>query len=113
MSLEKIITIILNKHYDNEKLETNISFNILKDLLYLCRKRVHVSYNDKIYIQIDGFAIASPMGPLLQTIFDISGKIPSLKIDVAHWRRYVNDTHTFTELSKIKHDLEKLNVHNP
>ena len=106
---------MLNKHYDNEKLETNISFNILKDLLYLCRKRVHVSYNDKIYIQIDGFAIASPMGPLLKTIFYISGKtvMPSLKIDVAHWRRYVNDTHTFTELSKIKHDLEKLNVHNP
>ena len=36
--LEETIHIILNKIYDEKKIETNIPLNIMKDLLYLCTK---------------------------------------------------------------------------
>ena len=70
--LEETIDIILNKIYDEKKIETNIPRNIMKDLLYLCTKHVHFTSNGKIHIQIDGVAMGSLLGPLLANIFMIS-----------------------------------------
>ena len=74
--LEETIDIILNKIYDEKKIETNIPRNIMKDLLYLCTKHVHFTYGGKIYIQIDGVAMGSPLGPVLANIFMISLEDP-------------------------------------
>ena len=46
--LEETIVIIL------KKIETKIPCNIMKELLYLYAKHIHFTYNDKIYIDIDG-----------------------------------------------------------
>ena len=46
--LEETIDIILNKIYDEKKIETNIPGNIMKDLLYLCTKHVHFTYGEKL-----------------------------------------------------------------
>ena len=51
--LEETIDIILNKIYDEKKIETNIPRNIMKDLLYLYTKHVHFTYGGKIYIQME------------------------------------------------------------
>ena len=70
--LEETIDIILNKIYDEKKIETNIPRNIMKDLLYLCTKHVHFTYSGKLYTQIDGVAIGSLLGPHLANMFMIS-----------------------------------------
>ena len=62
--LEKTTDIILKKIYDEKKIETNIPWNIT-DLLYLCMKNVHFTYDGKIYIHINGVATRSQLGPLL------------------------------------------------
>ena len=69
---EETIDIILNKIYDEKKIEKNIPRNIMKDLLYLCTKHVHFTYGGKLYIQIDGVAIGSLLGPHLANMFMIS-----------------------------------------
>ena len=114
--LEETIDVILNKIYDENKIEASIPRNTMKDLLYLCMKNVHFTYDGKIYIQIDGVVMGSPFGPLLANIFMISLEeaiLPSIKKHIAHWKRYVDDTHPYIDPSKIELVLEKLNSHHP
>ena len=99
--LQQTIDIMLNKIYDEKKIERNIRRNIMKDLLYLCTKHVDFSYGGKIYIQIDGVAMGSPLDPVLANIFMISleeAVLPSIKKHVAHCKRYVNDTHAYISI---------------
>ena len=41
----------------------------MKDLLLLCTKKVHFSYDKKFYSQKDGVAIGSPLGRVISEIF--------------------------------------------
>ena len=63
--LEKTKVFILKKVYDEKKIQTNIPKTVLKELLYLCTKQLHLTSNSNIYIQCDGVAMGSPLGPLL------------------------------------------------
>ena len=38
-------------------------------LLALCTKNVHFSFNNEIYIQTDGVAMGSPLGPVIENTF--------------------------------------------
>ena len=69
VTLDKAIYIIIKKVYGERKIKTNFPKTILKELLYLCAKHLHFTFNEEIYIQIDGVAIRSPLGPLLANIF--------------------------------------------
>ena len=48
--LEETIDIKL-KIYDENKIETNIPRNIIKDVLYLCTKHIHFSCGEKIILK--------------------------------------------------------------
>ena len=88
----------------------------MKYLLYLCTKHVHFTYGGKIYIQIDGVAMGLPLGPVLANIFMISLEeaiLRSIKKQVAHWKRYIDDTHAYIDPSKIEFVLEKLSSYYP
>ena len=52
--LGKTIVFILKKVYDEEKIPTNISKTVLRELLHLCPKQLHFTFNNNIYIQCDG-----------------------------------------------------------
>ena len=41
----------------------------MKELLLLCTKHVHFTFNGDIYIQLDAVAMGSPLGPLLADVF--------------------------------------------
>ena len=43
----------------------------LKEMLLLCTKKVHFTFNGKTYIQTDSVAMGSPLGPVLADIFMI------------------------------------------
>ena len=67
--LDYAINIILRRIYDNNELYTNISKKEKKELLLLCTKNVHFTFNNKIYQQCDGVAMGSPLGPVIAGIF--------------------------------------------
>ena len=66
--LEKTIDIILKRIYVNQGVATDIPKQEMKELLNLYTKSVHFLFNNKIYIQVDGVAMGSPLGPLLANI---------------------------------------------
>ena len=55
--LDETISIIVKKIYDEGKIETDIPRNAMKELLLLCTKHVHFTFNGDIYIQLDGVAM--------------------------------------------------------
>ena len=91
--LDRTINIILKRIYNNKELETSITRNEMKEMLILCTKNVHFTYDGKIYIQTDGVAMGSPLGPVLADIFMTELEkllLPKLYVlYIKFWRRYV------------------------
>ena len=104
LPLDKSVKIILRKIYQGRMLNTSISQKEMKKLLYLCTKHVHSSYGGRIYIQVDGVAMGSPLGLVLTNIFMTEleiAMIPSLGNYLQNWKRFVDDTFAFVLPDKI------------
>ena len=113
---KETVDIILTKIYDEKKIDTKIPKSILKELMYLCRKHVHFKFNNEIYIQCDGVAMGSALGPLLANIFMISledNALPKLELYLRSWKRYVDDTFAYVLPDKIDMILNELNSYHP
>ena len=114
--LNETIDIILTKVYDENKIDTKIPKSILKELLYLCTKHVHFKFNNEIYIQCDGVAMGSPLGPLLANIFMISledSTLLKLELYLCNWKRYVDDTFAYVLPDKIDMIFHELYSYYP
>ena len=114
-ALDDTISIILTKIYDEGKIEKNISRNVMKELLLLCTKHVHFTFNGDIYIQLDGVTMGSPLGPFLANTVTCSQEesiIPTLRGCLKHQKRYVDDTHPYTELGKIDYVMTNLSTYH-
>ena len=109
--LETTIDIILRRIYTNHELTTSLTKKEMKELLLLYTKNVHFTFNQQIYIQVDGVAMGSPVVPLLADTFMIElerSLIPNLQ-KLRFWRRYVDDTIRFVEIGSIKYIRSVLN----
>ena len=109
--LDYTINVILRKIYNNHEIDTNISKKEVKDLLILCTKNVHFSFNGDIYIQCDGVAMGSPLGPVLTGIFMVEleqSLVPKLSEHMP-WKRFVDDTITCIKPTSILHVIKLLN----
>ena len=51
--LEETIEIMLKRIYVNKKITTDIPKQEMKDLLILCTRNVHFTFNNETYIQVD------------------------------------------------------------
>ena len=94
-SLDFTIDLILKRIYKYDEVKTNIKRKEVKQLLLLCTKNVHFSYNGITYQQCDGVKTGSPLGPVLPGIFIAHLErtlIPTLKEHMNSWKKDVNDT---------------------
>ena len=124
--LDFTIEIVLKRIYELKEIETSITRTEMKELLLLCTKNVHFSFDGKIYIQVDGVAMGSPLGPVIANIFMVELErniLPTLTDYMLPWKRYVDDTlswinidyvdlvteklHEFHENIKFTHEIEK------
>ena len=71
VSLDRRIDIVLRRIYDKHELQTSITRSEMKELLILCTKNVHFTFDNVIKVQNDGVAMGSPLGPVLSDIFMI------------------------------------------
>ena len=98
--LQRVYTDRHQYKYSNQKKKKERK----KELLHLCTKNVHFIFHGEIYeiyIQINGVAMSSPLGPVLTNIFMVElENILILKLDkeVKLWRRFVNDTICFAKM---------------
>ena len=110
--LDQTIDIIL-RIYHHKELDTSITKSEMKEMLTLCTKNVHFTYNWKIFVQTDGVAMGSPLGPVLADIFMTELEktlLPDIYIRyIKFWRRYVDDTTSYVKIGSIKHVLCLLN----
>ena len=85
----------------------------MKEMLTLCTKNANFTYNRKIFVQTDGVAMGSPLGPVLADIFMTEldkTLLPNIYIlYIKFWRRYVDDTISYVKIGSIKHILSLLN----
>ena len=78
-----------------DALVKGISKNDFRDLLNLATKESFFTFNNKFYIQVDGVAMGSPLGPILANIFlshheeNWLNKCP-IKFKPSFYRRYVD-----------------------
>ena len=113
--LEYTIGLVLERIYNKGELVTNITRSEVKEML-LCTKNVHFSYNHDIYIQRDGVAMGSPLGPVLEGIFMVNlemSLVPQLNVYINFWRRHVDDTITFVKIGSVEYLLSVLNNFHP
>ena len=55
--------------FKEKKIETKLSREELYSLLELCTKKMHFSFNKKIYKQTNGVAMGSPSGHVIANTF--------------------------------------------
>ena len=106
----------MNKVYREKVIKTKLKESQLRELLVLCTKNMHFSFDNSIYRQVDGVAMGSPLGPVLANIFMAhleNNLVPSLSNVMSLWYRYVDDTITFIQDDKIDYVLEILNNFHP
>ena len=85
----------------------------MKELLLLCSKNVHFTFNNDMYQQCDGVAMGSPLGPVIAGIFMVElarTLLPRLIEYMTPWKRYVDDTIATIKLTSIDYVLRILNT---
>ena len=111
--LDFTIDVILRRIYNENEIHTNIKRSEMKELLLLCIKNVHFTFNNDIYQQCDGVAMGSPLGPVIAGIFMAELErtlFPRLMEYMTPWKRYVDDTIATIKLTPIDHVLMILNT---
>ena len=84
----------------------------MEQLLNLCTKSVHFTFEGNISVQNDGVAMGWPLGPILGYIFLVEldrSVIPTLTDKMKCWTRYVDDTLCYIKTDSIDYVLKMLN----
>ena len=80
----------------NKVITTDNPKQEMKELLILCTKNVHFTFDSENFIQLDGVTMDSQLGPVLVNIFMVEPKIsviPNLSNKVKLWKRFADDTY--------------------
>ena len=110
VSLDPTINILLKQMYHNE-LRISITRNEMKELLLVCTKHVHFTFNGKMYMKV-GVAMRSPLRTVLADIFMIELEkaiLSELTEYIKYWKRCVDEVISFVKLGTINCIIIKLN----
>ena len=97
---------------EDHEITTIFTKSEMKKVLTLCTKNVHFWFNNQIYIQIDGLAMGSPLGPVIANIFIVeleTNLVPRLEDHVQKCRRFVDDTFAYVKIGSVEYVLSVLN----
>ena len=110
--LDFTINVILRRIYNENVTHTNIKRSEMKELLLLCTKNVHFTFNNDIYQQCDAVVMGFLLGPVIAGIFMLElERTLLLKLTeyTTPWKQYVDDTIATIKLTLIDHILM---IHN-
>ena len=109
------IDIILKRIYEKNELVTSVTKNETKEMLILCTKNVHFTFESRTYVPTDVVAMASPLGLVLADIVMIeleNSLLPKLTKYITFWKRYLDDTISFVKISTTGFLISVLNSFN-
>ena len=110
--IDATIDIIIRRIYEFKEIDTRITKNGMRELILLCTKNVHFTFNDETFTLVDSIAIGSPLTPILANLFIAElerNLIPILKDHLSCWRCYVDDIICFIKNGSLEHVLSTLN----
>ena len=117
--LNETINIILDSLYANTTENNGLNRSQFKHLLEMATKNIMFYFNGKLYKQIEGVAMGSPLGPTLANIFMCHHEqrwladCPS-SYKPSYYYRYVDDTFMlFKTRAQIDSFLDYLNSKHP
>ena len=90
--LEYTIDLVLKRICENHEISTSITRNEMREMLLLCTKNEHSAFKDVLYLQTDGVAVGSPLGPGLAGIFMVDlerSLVLLLPPELGFWKRHV------------------------
>ena len=114
--IDATIDIILKHIYERKETNTSFTKQELKKLILLCTKGVHFTLCGESYIQIDGVATGSPLGPVISGIFMVELEntlFRTLSYRLTFWKRYIDDTNCFVREDPIEYVMSVLNGFHP
>ena len=114
--VKETIDIIIRKVYNEKLVKTKIKRENMRELLVLCTTEVPFTFNNEMYMQVDGVMMGSPLGPLFANIFmcELENRlIPSLNGKISNWVRYVDDTFCLIKDGEEHYVLNELNAYHP
>ena len=88
----------------------------MREILLLCTKNVHFTFSDVVYLQTDGVAVDSLLGPVLAGVFMVDlerSLVHLLTAEISFWKRYVDDIISFVKTGTVAHILSMLNIFHP
>ena len=106
VTLDQTISLVFKRLYRKHEISTNIATQELKEMLILCTKNVHFTFNEEVYKQTDGIAMGSPLGPVLADAFMVEFEnkiVPVLQENLSFYKRYVDDTICFVKIGTINY----------
>ena len=77
---------------------------------------MHFTFDGKVYKQVDGVCMGSPLGPVIANVFMVALEeeiAPKLQPIMPMGRRYVDDTFTFVKKNCITEVVQKINSFHP
>ena len=112
--LDETIDICVKKLFKTrDALVKGISKNDFRDLLNLATKESFFTFNNKFYMQVDGVAMGSPLGPILAFTSFFSqheenwlDKCP-IEVKPSFYRRYVDDIFILFESPEFSHSFRE------
>ena len=110
--IDATIDIIIRRIYEFKEIDTRITKNEMRELILLCPKNVHFTFNGETFTEVDGVAMGSSLAPILAGIFMVElerNLIPILKGHLSCCRRYVDDSICFIKNGSDVHVLSTLN----
>ena len=110
--IDATIDIIIRHICEFKEINKRITKNEMRQLILLCTKNVHFTFNGETLTQIDDTAMGSPSAPTLAGIFIVElerNLTPILKDHLSCWRRYIGDTICFIKKGSVEHVLSSLN----
>jgi hypothetical protein len=107
--LDDTIQLILKNLYKTRTTPPTIKRDDMQQLLIFATKRSHFLFDGKLYDQIDGVSMGSPLAPLLAEIFlqDFEKKNSSTftSMGIMYYKRYVDDTFALINSTSSPSDI--------
>ena len=110
--LDRTMQLVLKIIYEKHEVSTNTTKQEIKEMLVLCTKNVHFTFNEEVCKQTDGVAMGWQLGPALADIFmvELESKIvPVLQQNLHFWKQYVDDNICFVKIGTINYITKILN----
>ena len=88
----------------------------MREILLLCTKNEHFTFSDVVYLQIDGVAMDSLLGPVLAGVFMVGlerSLVHLLTAEISFRKRCVDDIIGFVKTGTVDHILSMLNIFHP